>query len=322
MDGWLVIHFLRARLPSMTSERQRSGWMKVSKSNPCPICEHIDWCTMCDTRVKCMRIESEKPAAGDGGGWIHDRGVNSKPLNLPPPKPKRTDAECDAIFRPMAKQWFLAGAGQREKLAELIHVSAKSLELLRTGWDGSSWTTPERNAEGLVVGIATRPPIGKKKCVLDSRRGLTYTHGCLGYPGPVLIVEGASDVAAGLTMGLCVIGRPSNLGGAAYLSDLLKVLPGHREIVVVGERDEKDRSKLAKHKEGCLCCQQCWPGGYGAKRTSNELWKLLERRVNWKLLPDDAKDLRSWLNAKSQRAEDEKVMTRLGKSLLWRLKRC
>jgi putative DNA primase/helicase len=50
---------------------------------------------------------------------------------------------------------------------------------------------------------------------------------------PVLVVEGASDVATGLDLDFVTVGRPSAEGGIAFLRGLL---PG-RDIVVIGEND-------------------------------------------------------------------------------------
>ena len=74
--------------------------------------------------------------------------------------------------------------------------------------------------------------------VPDSKRGLTM-------PWPmeaddstsvdkyILIVEGASDAAAGLHLGFFTIGRPSATGGLEFLIQLLR----HRDGVIVGEND-------------------------------------------------------------------------------------
>jgi len=43
---------------------------RVSRSQPCPICEHADWCrTFPDGGIECMRIESATATRNDG--WLH-----------------------------------------------------------------------------------------------------------------------------------------------------------------------------------------------------------------------------------------------------------
>ena len=60
-----------------------------------------------------------------------------------------------------------------------------------------------------------------------------------------------------MTIGLSVVGRPSNCGGIALLIDLLSAFPIQRELVVIGERDEKPDGK--------------WPGRDGAISTGTKL---------------------------------------------------
>ena len=128
------------------------------------------------------------------------------------------------------------------------------------------------------------------------------------YPGPCYIVEGASDVAAGLTIGLCTVGRPSNLGGVEYL---VKLLAGFdREIIVMGERDQKPHDQLADkmqvgHEEDCMGCHRCWPGLYGAERTSEALRERLKRPVAFAFPPGRAKDVRAYVQIHHPKSEDE-----------------
>jgi hypothetical protein len=96
-----------------------------------------------------------------------------------------------------------------------------------------------------------------------------------------LLVEGASDVAAAMLLGISVIGRPSNLGGRALLGELLATFPESRDILVLGERDQKDSG--------------LWPGRNGAIQTATDLAKRLQRPIQWALPPDNSKDLRAWL---------------------------
>jgi hypothetical protein len=108
---------------------------------------------------------------------------------------------------------------------------------------------------------------------------LTYGPQWSDVPGPVLVVEGASDVAAGITMGLATIGRPSNVGGVSMLCELLA---GHAErvVVVVAERDKKLDGR--------------YPGLEGARSVCKSLSQRLVNRVSCRLLPGTAKDLRAF----------------------------
>ena len=70
--------------------------------------------------------------------------------------------------------------------------------------------------------------------VAGSKRGLTMAWPIRSFAGsslnePILIVEGASDTAAGMDLGFAAIGRPSAAGGLNYLRSLLR----DRHVVIV-----------------------------------------------------------------------------------------
>jgi hypothetical protein len=173
-------------------------------------------------------------------------------------------------------------------LAELAHalgVTADSLTALQVGWHPGQrfWSFPERDGNGRVIGINARYGDGSKKRLSGSKAGLTYADHWDTGVGPILLVEGASDTAALLTIGLSAVGRPSNRGGVDHLVDMLSDFPLEREIVVFGERDQKEDGK--------------WPGMEGAVSTATKLAETLERPIHWALPPDNAKDSRAWLQS-------------------------
>ena len=88
---------------------------------------------------------------------------------------------------------------------------------------------------------------------------------------PVLIVEGATDVAAAFDLGLVAIGRPSSTGGLGQLAKLVT----DRLVVVVGERD-------------------AGAGIEGMERTFENVKGSAKKAI--KLLPPEGiKDLREWV---------------------------
>ncbi len=285
----------------------KSEWKRVSKRHPCPICDHPDWCTVSENVACCMRVESPKPAKN--GGWIHrlnGEAVTEWERVPVARKPMRTDLELDDIWRPRVMRWRDQGRSEVGRLALSLGVSVSALQAIQTGWDGKAWTFPERNGAALIVGVSRRFEDGSKRCAVGSRRGLTYA--AVWDAGPVLIVEGASDVAAGMTLGLATVGRLSNRGGLGMLVALF----GHhfdRELIVIGERDQKDPRAL---KPG----QDPWPGWNGAKAIAAGLGKKLGRIVSARLLPDEAKDLRAWLKGTGVEPEDKKACRRVGKALV------
>ncbi|TAJ19411.1 MAG: ATP-binding protein [Planctomycetota bacterium] len=94
------------------------------------------------------------------------------------------------------------------------------------------------------------------------------------------MVEGASDVAAAVTLGLSAVGRPSNSGGADDLARLLEL----RKVLVLGENDQKANG--------------AWPGRDGAGRVAGSIAGEWQQPVQWSMPPHGSKDLRAWLEAR------------------------
>jgi hypothetical protein len=55
------------------------NWVRVSKKNPCSVCQKPDWCCIGDRYINCMRVQSDKPCVN--GGWLHA-------INDETPRPK------------------------------------------------------------------------------------------------------------------------------------------------------------------------------------------------------------------------------------------
>ncbi len=285
---------------------------RTRKGKPCPVCGHMD--------SHCLRMDDDSGALcpktdGTGSekkygeyGYLYVLSPGSQPC-LPPVKKvrTRTDKEMDAIWRPRVTRWREQGRGELYRLASGIGVSVAALKELGTGWDGRAWTFPERSGRGAsrasrtwIVGVSRRFEDGSKRCATGSRRGLTYSDGWAELPGPVLIVEGASDVAAGITLGVATIGRPSNVGGRKMLTDLLR--HSERKVIVIGERDRKEDGR--------------WPGMEGCRSIAAGLGKALGRTIIARLLPDNAKDLRAWLRGAGIDTRDTEACRQTGKRLL------
>ena len=300
-------------------------WRRVTRSEPCQICGHGDWCTIGVKFINCMRVENDRPC--NNGGWLHAReGMEAVTTPIIRQKEKRvTDLELHNRLAPQCRSWFVKRGEHIERLASTLGVAEWALDELKVGYDGLAWTFPERDHRELIIGVNRRLERGGKIMLIGSRRGLTYSDTWMQGAGPVLIVEGGSDTAAGLTLGLCVVGRPSCVGGVVYLTKLLGKVDGGRRIIVVGERDRKRHDDLpevvkVRHKPGCRGCSLCYPGMAGAKATADKLWKALGRRVDWGYMPDGVKDMRAWLNASKADVNNETAIERLRASLLRRMK--
>jgi hypothetical protein len=278
-----------------------------------------------NTAAMCMRIESDRPKSG---GWIHrlsDSPAPARKRERHEEPPKTSDADLHRKLDPLVNAWVSKGMPRLRTLAAELGVSLASLARLQIGWEGEAWTNPEKNHLCQIVGIKRRFPT-VKLYYLGSRPGLTYCDNWRGDGhGPIFVVEGASDVAAGLTMGLTVVGRPSNTGGISYLSRLLRAV-GNRQIIVVAERDRKAHDELKeivrkKHNPECKGCRLCWPGLAGARESAAKLSNLLGRSVLYRLPPDKAKDMREWLNHRKADVADFELMKRIGKNFTLKMLR-
>jgi hypothetical protein len=156
--------------------------------------------------------------------------------------------------------------------------------------------------------------------LMGSRHGLivpvTY---CSMTDQPILLVEGMTDVAAALTLGISAIGRPSNCGGISLLIDCLWNYRG--PIIVMGENDQRipKMPKGTIHPPACRACPFCWPGKYGANAIAKALRHELPKpqpKIAIRFPPQQVKDLRAWLNAGRMNPEDAAACAKAGKSLM------
>ena len=282
---------------------EREGFEHVTRENPCQICGKFDWCARLSRYHLCMRIKSDKPAKK--GGWLHPKDEDSLAAPIPSRPKRKSDEELNAIWQPIAEAAAREGQGRLAELARQLGVSVVALAALGVGFcklqGRTCWTFPERNSRGWIVGIQRRLVVstdGRNKLFCKGgRRGLTYCDGWDRKPGSIWLVEGGSDVAAGITMGLCVIGRPSNTGG---ISDLVELLANtKRRIVVCGENDRKPplyvKQSNPDHNPKCRGCMLCWPGKAGAILTALALTGSLHKAPSIVMPPHGCKDMREFV---------------------------
>lgn len=284
-------------------------WNRVSRSEPCPICGCPENCTVSadGNAVWCGRVDAGSKRQNDGGQFLHFVGTTDDGTVRfeSPPRASSPAAVRDWESVSEVAYGHPDAARKRENLAGTLGVTLGSLELLRVGWTTGTgkqfyYTFPERDAAGGITGIIRRFSDGRKRMMSGGNRGLTYVANWRDYEGPVMLPEGASCTAALVSLGLCAIGRPSNIGGTGLLSELLRTVPDDKAILVVGENDRKvdhELSQSVRNRHGVCCegCSLCWPGLHGAEATARKLMELLDRDVAWAFPPDDMKDCRDWL---------------------------
>ncbi len=268
----------------------------VNKQSPCPACGKPDWCAWTAKGwLKCERATTPP----EGMRLVSRK--SSGALFAPTSSSTSTKAHARLDWAATSLRCLRALPHERrDELAHQLGVDPDSLTAIGIGWasledlrswrasgkdwdtnfPGGAYTFPERDGGGRVVGLGLRATDGRKgfpSGTVGARRGLIIPTNLKDRPDPVLVVEGASDVAAAITAGLAVVGRPSSHGG---VEDLAVLLHG-RDTLVVGERDQKSDGR--------------WPGRDGAKAVAAGLAGAWRRTVRWSMPPEGIKDIRAWL---------------------------
>lgn len=257
-------------------------WIRINKSNPCPVCGKTDWCEISSdgTTVYCMRVPSERPSKSPQGGWFHR---TSEPVVYQPVKKKKVvkDFTTEA-------QHCIDNLTGYDTPSRLLGVSVRSLERLQIGHNGQGYTFPMRDGRDRIIGIRVRGKKGKWS-VPGSRNGLFWPEKVYsGSDWPLVICEGPTDTAALLDLEFDAIGRPSCSGGNEHVMEFLR---GKRRDVVV--MSDNDRAK--QRPDGSVW----FPGQEGALRLAVQI-KSLVRSVKV-CRPPSHKDIRAWKMAGATR---------------------
>jgi len=253
------------------------NWTRVTRSDPCPICEKPDWCMVTgdSSAVMCMRIESDrKIEIAIGTAWIHQ--IGEQPTKKRRVVRKSPENGPTRDWAALSASYFDQGRNDRYTLSRLIGVSTFSLAALKCGWTGQCWTFPMLKSPGIVCGILRRFPDGAKLTVKGSKVGAFVPHRIV-LSSPVVICEGPTDVAALLDMGIAGLGRQScrcdmrPFASWLYDKDL--------DVVVLGENDQKNG---------------LWPGRDGAIHCANQLSRIMDKPISAAMPPAGIKDVREW----------------------------
>lgn len=255
-------------------------WLRVNRKNRCSQCGSDSWCGYSEDGAFaiCMRSSSDKPTAN--GGYLHrltDK-LDFKPVYRPaPPPPKPIDAEGIMAAWRLDTPWNMIDAS-----AQSLGVSGNALDALGVAYSQrhQAWAYPMLDGHGNAIGIRLRNDAGEKWAVSGSRSGLFFDPR-VAAPADhtAYVVEGPTDTAAALTMGLFAVGRAACLGQADQLRVFFRNF-GIRRMVVIADNDE-----AKERPDG----QLWYPGKEGAARL------IAEMKMESKLILPPAKDLRKWL---------------------------
>lgn len=205
-------------------------WYRVNKRNPCKVCGHKDWCGYTDGAAICMRVQGETQTRN--GGWLHKSGTQN---HVAPIRQAVPDKPIDAerVFRSYRKD-----DQKLDRFAVSLGVDTDALKAIGCAWTGTAWAFPMKNADGKMIGIRLRDESGNKWAVRGSRSGLFIPASYSFMPdGCLYLLEGPTDLAAAMTIGLNAIGRPACLGQEDMILTYIRRSRTER-LVIVTDNDE------------------------------------------------------------------------------------
>lgn len=263
---------------------------RCTRRGPCPICSHDSWCLVDPIRglAICPRTEGGRKI-GDAG-WMHPFRDGAST-----PSASRWERPAEEIqplpdAQVMQSKFLRQGESRIALLALALGVSKSALERIGTGWNGSAWTFPMRNHRHEIVGFRTRLENGQKLAIRGSRAGLFLPSG-LDRDEIVWIVEGPTDVAAMLDMGLNAIGRPSCRGCEKEIHRWVR----GRRVVIVSDNDGAGiggAESLERMLRGSVSSVETILPPWGMK-DAREVANHGGRKDDWLILIRDSSDRRN-----------------------------
>lgn len=258
----------RAVIAAATATAQRT-FDRATRKRPCLICGRTKFCVTIDGRLQlCTKIAAGSvKASRDGSGWIHvisDAPHHARPRvepqrASPPPANLRGIVTAAAAATPddiMHEHAVALGvpveALRRLGAFALTYIDAERLasELpqdddtrgrlhRQLAWTigRTSWLGIPMHARGRVVGVRLRNAnTGDKLALVGGREGLFVPASVRAGLHTMVIVEGPSDTAALLGIGIEAIGRPNCCGAVEETTRVALVLKPRR-VGVLADRD-------------------------------------------------------------------------------------
>ena len=178
--------------------------------------------------------------------------ITPKPF-LPPPSPREKPPL--AGVDDMLERWTNeTDFDDLDLFAFELGVSVDSLVKLHCAWAAphNAWAFPMRDHTGRVVGIRLRDKSGKKWAVKGSKEGLFFGGGRYVEKRTKWCVEGPTDCAAGLTLDLDCVGRPSCQGAVNELVAFIES-DRSREVVIISDNDAPGLAGSARLEQHLPC---------------------------------------------------------------------
>lgn len=262
------------------------------------MCGSPDWCLAHKDggTALCPRTPAEHQWGDCGFYHVVDERTRAErgPIieRRPPPMPLvNPEGQVEKFERNLTKE-------QLDDLSQSLGVSVSSLGGLRVGWSHqhNAYTFPMQDHPGSIVGIRVRNTVGDKWAVSGSRNALfipSLTPDQFADIDEWHIVEGPTDTAACLDLGLWTIGRPS----CSAAVDMLCSLMHGKTVYIVSNYDPTKR-----RPDGTTF----HPGQDGAailadqmERVAKDVRVIYPRR--------GAKDVREWVAKGGTREEIDMV---------------
>jgi len=219
-----------------------STMARVSRAYPCPICRKPDWCLVGKSVVMCMRVVSTRTKVLSDGSVAYVHSKDSSHPDVPVEFKSRKPAPVVTDFPGLLSQWARRlGDDVPSLYCSKLGLPTSAMGLLgaqRAPWPDTV-AFPMRNGSNAIVGVRLRSGTGKKWAVKGSHQGLFIPQtdpSTMAY-----LVEGPTNTAAALSMGVFAIGRPNNVGGVFDIQALIKNLKIKRVVIVADTDDDKIR---------------------------------------------------------------------------------
>lgn len=275
-----------------------TGYIRVNPRLKCPICGKPDYCLVHKDGATALCPRTPSPRQWGECGFYHVVDENVKVARGPviekrpaPPVLINPAGMIDKYERNLTME-------QLNDLSQSIGVTASSLGGLQVGWSHqhNAYTFPMQDRPGNVVGIRVRNTNGDKWAVSGSRNALfipSLTPQQFSDIDEWHIVEGPTDTAATLDLGLWAIGRPSCSAGVDMLCSLM-----HGKTVWIVSNYDSDKSRM----DGSTFR----PGQDGAAILADQMERVA-KRVSVIYPRRGAKDVREWIAKGGTREEVEMV---------------